>query len=350
MVETDRSQVGDLARRLFADLADPQSILAGHEGWHDTLWEALEDAMLPRAWAAEGVGGAGLTAWEAGQIAEAAGAFALGVPLVETMVAHHWAARAGLALPAGPIGVGPSRLGDRIVCDDGGRLTGVMRDLPWESGPLMVAVEHGDVLVLALVEREQCVLQEQPGLSGDQRVVARLNNVMPMATGETRGAQIDLQSCAAAMRATQIGGALRWVLDAAVVYAGERRAFGRTLSKFQAVQHHLARLAGEVCAAEVGAGVALQALDRGGANFEAAAAKVRADEAATEGAAIGHQVFGAIGFTAEHVLHRYTTRLLAWRDDYGSGPEWAAYLGRLAASSGGDGFWNKTAPLEGVRP
>ena len=62
--------------------------------------------------------------------------------------------------------------------------------------------------------------------------------------------------------------------------------------------------------------------------LEAASAKIRCAEAAEEGAAIAHQVFGAIGFTKEHVLHRFTLRMLGWRDDFGNESYWAAELGR----------------------
>jgi hypothetical protein len=61
--------------------------------------------------------------------------------------------------------------------------------------------------------------------------------------------------------------------------------------------------------------------------LEATAAKIRSAEAAQEGAAIAHQVHGAIGFTSEHILHRYTLRMLAWRDDFGNESHWAAALG-----------------------
>ena len=57
--------------------------------------------------------------------------------------------------------------------------------------------------------------------------------------------------------------------------------------------------------------------------LEAAAAKIRCSEAAEKGAAIAHQVHGAIGFTIEHILHRYSLRALAWRDDFGSESYWA---------------------------
>ena len=47
-------------------------------------------------------------------------------------------------------------------------------------------------------------------------------------------------------------------------------------------------------------------------------------------ARITHQVHGAIGFTQEYALHDLTRRLFAWRDDYGSGNDWAQRLGTQA--------------------
>jgi hypothetical protein len=46
-------------------------------------------------------------------------------------------------------------------------------------------------------------------------------------------------------------------------------------------------------------------------------------------ATIAHQVHGAIGFTDEHVLHRFTLRLWSWRDEFGTEEEWASVLGGL---------------------
>ena len=73
--------------------------------------------------------------------------------------------------------------------------------------------------------------------------------------------------------------------------------------------------------------------------LEAASAKIRCAEAAQAGSAIAHQVFGAIGFTKEHVLHRFTLRMLGWRDDFGNESHWAAELGRRVARAGADEFW-----------
>ena len=148
----------------------------------------------------------------------------------------------------------------------------------------------------------------------------------------------------AAARAMQMAGALEAVLDLAVGYANERVAFERPIAKFQAVQHNLARLAGETAVAIAAAGSAADAIAHAagfdeGVFLEAASAKIRVGEAAGEGAAIAHQVLGAIGFTQEHTLHRFTRRLWAWRDDFGNESFWAVKLGNMVAAKGADALW-----------
>jgi len=146
------------------------------------------------------------------------------------------------------------------------------------------------------------------------------------------------------IRAVETAGALEAILAMAVAYANERVAFERPIGKFQAVQQNLARLAGEVAAALAVSGSAADAMANAdeiddAVFLEAASAKIRCAEAAQEGAAIAHQVFGAIGFTKEHALHRFTLRMLGWRDDFGNESHWAAELGRRVAQRGADEFW-----------
>ena len=49
----------------------------------------------------------------------------------------------------------------------------------------------------------------------------------------------------AVARSLQIAGSLESMLDISVRYSNERVAFEKKISKFQAVQHNLAKLAGE---------------------------------------------------------------------------------------------------------
>ena len=57
------------------------------------------------------------------------------------------------------------------------------------------------------------------------------------------------------------------------------------------------------------------------------------------GAAIAHQVHGAMGFTYEHSLHHATRRLWAWREEFGNETHWATQLGHMVAARGADQLW-----------
>ncbi|MBO0766499.1 MAG: acyl-CoA dehydrogenase, partial [Hyphomicrobiaceae bacterium] len=199
---------------------------------------------------------------------------------------------------------------------------------------------------IALIAAGAIEVSEGANLAGDALNPVRFDRAQPVALAEAppgldAGA---LMLMGAAARAMQMAGALEAILDLAVAYANERVAFGRPIAKFQAVQHNLARLAGEVAAAIAAAGSAADAI-AATARFdesvflEAASAKIRVGESAGEGAAIAHQVLGAIGFTREHVLHRFTRRLWAWRDDFGNESVWAVKLGNLLAAKGADALW-----------
>jgi acyl-CoA dehydrogenase len=142
------------------------------------------------------------------------------------------------------------------------------------------------------------------------------------------------------VRLQQIAGALEKILEQSVQYALDRVQFGRPIAKFQAVQHNLATLAGEVAAASAAANAAAEACAQPQiAMGQIAIAKVRGGEAAGTGAAIAHQVHGAMGFTYEHSLHHATRRLWSWREEFGNEAVWAARLGRMVAERGADELW-----------
>jgi hypothetical protein len=89
------------------------------------------------------------------------------------------------------------------------------------------------------------------------------------------------RSRAALSRVALTAGAARRALELSVAYAGEREQFGRPLAKFQAIQQHLAAMAGEVVLSKVAAEAAALAMDSGSdATVPVAAAKVAAGQAA----------------------------------------------------------------------
>ncbi len=136
-------------------------------------------------------------------------------------------------------------------------------------------------------------------------------------------------------RSLLIAGALDRLLDDCVDYAGTRKQFGRPIGNFQAVQQMLSVLAGEAAAAGIAARFAGAQLGRPDFPLAVAIAKIRCGQAAGSGMRIAHQIFGAIGFTREHHLHRLTNGLRHWRDDFGSEQRWAERLGQAAQAGGG---------------
>ena len=343
------SLIVETTRRVFRDLGDPQSLNhAADERWKAPLWRALEDAGLTRAWVPEALNGAGAAIADGFEILRTAGEFAVALPLAETLLAGWLLSRANLAVPPGALSVAPARENQRLRLGDDGKLSGIAAAVPFarDAAHLALIARRGTDAVVALVESAHCAIRAGTSIAGEPRDEVTLAGVKPVALADAPpGLREDaLMSMGAAVRAAQMSGALQAILDRSVAYAKERVAFERPIGGFQAIQHQLARLAGETAAALAAAGSAADAIDAAAGFDEAvvleiASAKIRVGEAAEAGAAIAHQVHGAIGFSSEHVLHRYTQRLWAWRDDFGSESAWAARLGAMVAARGADALW-----------
>ena len=141
-----------------------------------------------------------------------------------------------------------------------------------------------------------------------------------------------------------MAGAMGQALALSIEHVNTRQQFGRPLGKFQAVQQSLAVMACEVRAVEAAAAALAARLDAVGldvaaADFEIAAAKLRANRAVGVVTAIAHQAHGAIGFTREYELSRVTIPLMRWRGAHGNDAYWAQLLGRQVAEFGGKGLW-----------
>lgn len=346
---SETSIVAETATRIFADLADPQTInMARADAWKAPLWQALADAGLTLAWVPEDLGGTGATLADGFEVIRVAGRFAAPVPLTETLLAGWLLSQARIASPEGMMGVAPMRPRERITLGADGLLAGRARGVPFarDVAHLAVLAQGPAGAVVALVDAKACRLTDTRGLAGATVAEVGFDKVRPIATAPVPSAftQTDLMLMGATVRALETAGSLEAVLALSTQYSQERVAFEKPIAKFQAVQHNLARLAGEVAAATTAATSAADAIASAtgfdeGIFLEAASARIRSAEAATEGAGIAHQVHGAIGFTKEHILHRFTMRMLAWRDDFGNESHWAVELGARVAAAGADRLW-----------
>jgi acyl-CoA dehydrogenase len=341
--------VAETAEKIFADLADAQTINSDKKGgWKAPLWQALTESGLPLAWVPEDCNGSGASLAEGFSVLSSAGRFAVAVPLAETMLAGWLLAQARIASPDGMMTVAPASPRDRITLNADGTLTGRARGVPFAkaAGHIAVLANGAKGVSIALVDAGSLRIEEGLNLANDASDIVTFNNAAPITIKPAPKGfdQTTLMLMGGVARSLQIAGALESMLDISVRYSNERVAFEKKISKFQAVQHNLAKLAGESAAALAAATSAADAIANSTSFddevfLEAVSAKIRCSEAAEKGAAIAHQVHGAIGFTIEHILHRYSLRALAWRDDFGSESFWAVELGKMVAARGADELW-----------
>ena len=81
--------VAETAEKIFADLADAQTINRDNKGaWKAPLWQALTEAGLPLSWIGEDCGGSGASLAEGFSVLSVAGRFAVAVPLAETCLLY----------------------------------------------------------------------------------------------------------------------------------------------------------------------------------------------------------------------------------------------------------------------
>ena len=343
MAYTTDNIIVDTATRIFQDLCDPNTVNGAEKGeWPKGLWDALEESGLTLTWVPDEFGGAGAGFTDGFAVLRVAGSFAAPLPLAETLMAGWLLASAGIAVPGGPLTIAPVHADGDIRLAADGSLSGRARRVPFARNAAHIAVllRNGDGPAVALVTAIGLPLKQSTSLAGEPRDDVSFDGAVPTAVRPTAVDQDQLVSFGAAVRLQQMAGALEKILEQSVQYALDRSQFGRPIAKFQAVQHNLATLAGEVAAASAAADAAAEACTMPEiAIGEIAIAKVRGGEAAGTGAAIAHQVHGAMGFTYEHSLHHATRRLWAWREEFGNEAVWAARLGRMVAQRGADELW-----------
>jgi alkylation response protein AidB-like acyl-CoA dehydrogenase len=118
----------------------------------------------------------------------------------------------------------------------------------------------------------------------------------------------------------QLLGAGRALLEASVRHVSVRAQFGQPVGTFQAVKHKLADVAIALEFARPLLDAAAAAITVGAATAprDASAAKVACADAATLAARAALQVHGAIGYTAEHDLSLWLTKVRALTPAWGS--------------------------------
>lgn len=327
--------------RLFSDLMAAGMPATDSATALEQLWEHVAGLGIPQLFLPEEVGGFNGSWCDAGVVFKQIGRHALPGPIGETMLAQRWLQQAGVPAPDGAMSIGsyPQAIFSSTA-GSGARFSGSVKAVPWgaQARWLLLACADGWVLLPTAAADK---VENHTNTADEPRATLHYRDAATLAHWPAVAAASTLFAAGALLRAGQMAGALETTLQLAITHVKERRQFGRALGQFQALQQQLAVLAEETAAAGCAALAACQAADRGDAAFEIAAAKLRANRAAAQATAIAHQVHGAIGFTREHTLHRFTLRLLAWRAEFGNDRHWADHLGRQVTRAGAGPLWQQ---------
>jgi acyl-CoA dehydrogenase len=340
------SLLADTVTRLLEDISTnalSSEVEDGH--WPEAEWSQLSELGLTRVWLAESLGGAGLAFSEGFTIARLSGRFATPLPLADALVAAFMAGEAGIVLPEILV---VSCLEGNLKLDPAGTVSGVGRKVTFgqNADALLAVITTPEGPCVGLIDIEGAEFSVNRTLSGEPQVDIQFNEAPVRELSKCVNADISesVEALGALVRSQQIAGAAEAILEKCVRYAGERKQFGRPIGNFQAIQHHLAAMAGEVAGITCTADAASLALMKQGFQTNAAlvavaSAKIRAGASGAEVARIAHQVHGAIGFTQEYDLQRFTRRIWSWRDDYGDEARWAHRLGQQVVDSPSGELW-----------
>jgi acyl-CoA dehydrogenase len=314
-----QAMLADMADGFFAGLSHTADMAGG--------WAQIDAMGFPGLLLGEAAGGFGGCWADMGIVARLAGYHALALPVVEAAAAAWLAAQGGF--DAEGIGTLAERAEGELA---DGCFTGVLRGVAWgrDAGYAAAPAPGGGTMIVPLAGGR---IEPRENTAGEPR------DVLHVTGAPVRQSAGDVFALGAALRAMQMAGALDAALAMAVGYVNDRQQFGKPLGKLQAVQQSLAVFACEAAATNCAASGLAQALDRGDAAFETAAAKARANMAAGISAGIAHQVHGAIGFTQDYGLHPLTRRLWSWRSEFGSEQHWNQVLGKAVCAAGADGYW-----------
>jgi acyl-CoA dehydrogenase len=322
-------------------------------GIDDIAWTQVRRSGLDRVGLAEELGGSGGGPADAVAVTVRTAQAGLSAPTPEMLlVAPYLATRLQASIGQGLVGV--CALDGRARPENGGtRITGLAPRVPWGTACsqlwVLVPADHSTVVVAALNEGEWngSALERTPDPRAEIQVDALVEPDRVHRIGSD--AADDVFALGAFGRSCQLLGAMRASLQATTIYVTERHQFGKPLTAHQVVRHQVVSMVNEVAAAEAAVAHATALLGPVGAPLSKrarvaiAATKVQTSLGGTLVARTAHQLHGALGMTAEHVLHAFTTRIWEWRDEYGSDHYWSAQIAELIDDQYDSNLWRALA-------
>lgn len=305
------------AHRLFGDHCDKALLDAAERGeFAANLAATVAEVGFHRLAECE----SGFALADVFALLKVAGYHALPIPLAEWMLANRWLDSQSL----------DNRSDDNALVSIGHLRDSTLVDVPW---PQQARVCLGVTQAGALCTVQPGTWSPGNNIAGEPSGTLHDGARVTVACDEQPFELLALSRCSLAV------GAMQRLLELVIEQVTMREQFGRPLARFQVIQHAVAGVAAEVAVAGKAHDGALPFLNTDRQRAEVAIAKARIGEATGIVVDTVHQLFGAMGFTHEHVLHHYTRRLWVWREEYGNERYWQESLGSSICANGADDLW-----------
>lgn len=221
-----------------------------------------------------------------------------------------------------------------LVASDAGTLTGAVGGVEWADGASLIVVaadaDDGVGLWTARPDAAGVSVVAQRGMDGSRSGAvhfdaAQLGEPVAVVSASDWRAHRHLL---ALLRAADLVGVMRRVLEMTVAHVSQREQFGKFIGQFQAVQHHLSNLAIDT---EAATNMVNHALWRGSQGLEAERFSAEAawfvGDAAVRATQVANQLHGGIGFMKEYHLHHFHNRSAVQRGRMGAEQRRLADLG-----------------------
>ncbi|MEH7342465.1 acyl-CoA dehydrogenase family protein [Bacillus sp. JJ1532] len=323
-----KSFIEDTAGKILKDLSTKEQRERFEEGeWASSLWKTIQESGLTLLGIEEEKGGVGGDYEDVFAILRVIGKYAAPIPLAEVIYANQF-----LAAHEGEV---EDKLRVVHFAEESSSIQSPYKLIHVPYGryvdEVVVIRQDGEQAAYSLVNTLACEIEKNDNLAAEPRDSLTFLNL-----GETKKLDLsfkealeDYRQFLALSRVAMMTGAMESVLSLSTFYAKERQQFGRPLHKFQAIQHHLTAMAGEVAAAYSTLSVASASYPSDLGKEQIAMAKIELSANANVVAKAAHQLHAGIGMTYEHELHHFTRRLWSWREEAGNETYWADKLASL---------------------
>ena len=318
------------------------------ETWDRKTWGALTESGFTELGVPEHLGGSGGDLSDVVDVVATLANHGASTPIIEHALAGWLVSSAAVQVPkgVGTVAVGSAAELTVIEVDGSIWVDGRLTAVPWasEASWLAVAVDSSECTVVIIDLSDDGVrVAEGTDMVGAPLCDVVLKNVPSQQFSLNTLLGIDthrLEMRGALLYAAATAAAASAVSTLTVDYVSGRSQFGRPLAKFQAVQQRVSSLASRTVEMEraVRVATAACATDDESAFAAVASAKTVVSGHVREVAAAGHQLHGAIGFTSEYRLGRFTGSMHSWRSRWGSEADWSRALASMILDRG-CGVW-----------